>query len=284
MSIVGYDNAGESDQPSPSIWGDCPNTLLNDKGLGFFADVQFMGAPTGTLAAALDVSMISFGGMAKLDADTDTVLAQKDGERGGCLTVTTDGDDNDAAAVFIEPFGKIVKNSGQRLWMEAIIALGDISEDFGAFVGLAERDALDGTTGDGARDVVDDGAASNGLIEESVIGFIRDAGDLDAWDAVYKKDAGTEVNPLTDVTNATAIDSDDRASLEDNVFFKLGLTFDGRDKLKWWVDGIHVATQTVDSTIDQSHDFGAVVCIKTGTAAAEQYHLKRLRVGFQERH
>jgi hypothetical protein len=30
-------------QPSPSIWGDCPNTLLTDKGLGYFAHEEFLG-------------------------------------------------------------------------------------------------------------------------------------------------------------------------------------------------------------------------------------------------
>jgi len=280
---VNFSQAGETGQPSPSIWADCPKTLLNDLGLGFYADVQFQGAPTGTLAAALDVNQTAFGaGALKIDADTDTVLTQVAGKRGGALRIETDGDDNDAAALYSQPFGRIVKNSGQKLWFEAIVAQPDVSEDYGVFVGLAEEDAVDGTTAT-ARDVISDNAASNAVVAESVLGFIRDNGDVDAYDLILKKDAGTAANPATDVTNATAIASDNRASLTDGAEFKLGIRFDGRDKLQYFVDGIKVTEDTVDSTIDQSHDYCAVIGIKTGTGAAEQVDVRRVRFAFQER-
>lgn len=284
MSIIGYDDPGSDlTQLSPSIWGDCPNTLLNDKGLGYFADVVFLGAPTGTLAAALDVNMISFGNALKIDADTDTVLTQVADKRGGALRIETDGDDNDAAALFSQPFGDIVLNSGNRLWFEAIIGQTDISEDYGVFVGLAEADAVDGTTTT-ARDVISDGAASNAVVAESVLGFIRDNGDTDAFDIILKKDAGTAANPATNVTANAALPSADQASLTDNAYWRLGITFDGRNKIKYWVNGYVVATDTVDSTIDQAHDYCVVIGIKTGTATAEQLDVRRVRFGFQNKH
>jgi len=46
MSIVGYDNAGEANQPSPIIWKDCPLSNLNDNGTGYFAHEDFLGPPT----------------------------------------------------------------------------------------------------------------------------------------------------------------------------------------------------------------------------------------------
>jgi len=280
---VNFSRAGQTGQPSPSIWADCPKTLLNDLGLGFYADVQFQGVPTGTLAAALDVNMVSFGnGALKIDADTDTVLTQVADTRGGALRIETDGDDNDAAALYSQPFGRVVKNSGQKLWFEAIIAQPDISEDYGVFIGLAEADAVDGTTTT-ARDVVADDAAANDVVDESVLGFIRDNGDADAYDLIVKKDDGTAANPATDVTNSTALDSDDRASLTDDAEHKLGIRFDGRDKLQYYVDGVKVAEDTVDSTVDQSHDLCVVVGIKTGGDAAEQLDVRRVRFAFQER-
>lgn len=281
--LISYDDAGAADQLSPVIWNDCPKEQLNDGGLGFYKDVQFLGAPTGTLAAALDITMVTFGdGGLKLDADTDTVLAQVADVRGGALSIETDADDNDAAALFSQPFGRIVRNSGQKLWFEAIVAAGDVDADLGIFVGLAEADAVDGTTTT-ARDVLSDGVASNAVVAESVNGYILDNGDDNAFDIINKKDAGTAANLLTDVTNATAIDSDDRASLTDGTFFKLGIKFDGRESLKYYVNGVLVATDDVDSTIDQAHDFCVVIGIKTGTTAAEQVHVKRVAFGFQER-
>lgn len=269
MSVVSFSRPGPSDQVSPSIWGDCPNTLLEDLGLGFFRDIRFDGRSVTAL----------------MDEDNDSVTyAQLDGERGGGISVTTGSSDNNAAALFLEPMGRIVKNSGNKLWFEAIVAPGDVDADLGFFVGLTERDALDGTTGSGARDVVADDAGSNALIDESCIGFIQDNGDDDAFDAIYKKDDGTAVNPATDVTNDSALDSDEQASLTDGAFWKLGLKFDGKETLSWWVNGVKVAEQTVDDTIDQSHDLGPVLCIKTGAAAAEAFHVKRVRCAFQERH
>jgi hypothetical protein len=146
-----------------------------------------------------------------------------------------------------------------------------------------EADAVDGTTTT-ARDVITNGAASNAIVAESVIGFIRDNGDTDAFDAILKKDAGTATNPLTDVTNATSIPSASRTGvLTDDEFVKLGLKFDGRDKLAFYANGFKVYELTVDSTVDQSHDLCVVCGIKTGTAAAEQVAWRRIRFAFQDR-
>jgi hypothetical protein len=273
---IGFSQVGEAAQPSPSIWSDCPGETLNSNAEGFYFDVQFMGPPTGILAAALDVNMVSFGNALKLDADTDTVLAMVADAQGGALSIETDGDDNDAAALFSQPFGKITKNSGQRLWFEAIVAAGDVDADMGIFVGIVEADAVDGTTTT-ARDVLSNDVASNSLVDESLIGFVQDNGDDNAFDAVYKKDAGTLVNVLNDVTNATAIPLASRAALTDGAFFKLGLRFDGRDKLTFYANGYEVAVQTVDTTIDQAKDYCAVVAVKTGAGAAEQVHVRRVR-------
>jgi len=269
-------------QPSPSIWKDCPKGLLNDLGLGLFQDLSFAGFPTGTLAAALDVNMVAFGQALKVDADTDTVLADVSTARGGALQLQTDGDDNDAVALFSQPIGPIVRNSGNKLWFETEVAHVDVSEDYGVFVGLVEEDAIDGTTTT-ARDVLDDNVAANGLVAESVIGFIRDAGDLDAWDVVVTKDGGTAFNPLTDVTNATAIASGDRASLADNAYYKLGIKFDGRETIEFFVNGTLVGSDDVDGTYDQAHDYCVVIGLKTGTAAAEDFIVKRVRFAYQTR-
>lgn len=270
---VGFSQAGEATQPSPSIWGDCPNNLLNDLGLGQFIDVRFdEGSPLGTVATT--VVRPSPGPGLSLDCDDDTVLARTSDGKG--LSIETDGDDNDAAAVFSAPLGAITRHSGKKFWFEAIVAPGDVDDDMATYVGLVENAGL-------SRDVIADDVAADGVIGESLIGYIQDLGDPDAYDLLYRKDAGTVVSVATDVTNSTQIASADRASLTDGTFVKLGIRFDGRQTLHFYVNGVKIATQDVDSTVDQTKEYGVIVAIKTGDAAAEQIHLKRIRAGYQER-
>jgi len=276
MSIVGYDNAGEANQPSPIIWKDCPLSNLNDNGTGYFAHEDFLGPTTGTLAAALDATLMSFGGNLAVDADTDTVLSAKAGEEGGWLDVETDGDDNDAVAIYTEPLGPITKNSGKKLWMESYVELGDTDADQGFFFGVVEEAGA-------SRDVLADDVAAQGVIGESLMGFLVDNGDDDAVDIVYRKDAGSVVEVASDVTNSTQIASGSRASLTDDTPVKLGMRFDGIETIRFYVNGVQVASQTVDSTVDQSKAMCIIMALKTGDAAAESFATDWIRYGYEAR-
>lgn len=268
-STTNFSQAGESNRPSPSIWADCPNTLLNDLGLGYFYHNDFLGGPvTATVTAASAI----IPGMSIL-ADAATVASYVAGRVGGFLDIETDGDDNDAFTAHTEPLGTITRNSGKKFWFEARVELGDVAMDGGFFVGLVEE------AGATLELVADDAAA---LIGESYVGFRVLADDPDAVDAVYKKDAGTEVEVLADVTNATAIATADRASLVNDTAVKLGIKFDGRTTLSFYVNGIKVASQDVDSTIDQTKNYAAAVSIKTGAAAAESFAMDFFRVAHQD--
>lgn len=273
---IGFSAAepAESGRPSPSIWRDCPHTLLNDLGSGLYGFVDFLGPPTGTLAVALDANMISFEGKLAVDADTDTVLSAKASEVGGWLDVETDADDNDAVALFSEPLGKVIKNSGRKVWLETNVELGDVDADQGFFFGLVEEAGA-------SRDVLADDVAAGGVITESLIGFLVDNGDDDAVDIVYRKDAGTLVTVDSDVTNSTALDSDDRASLLDDTPVRLGLRFNGKDKIEFFVNGVVVASQEVDSTIDQSKNYCVIMGLKTGTTAAESFATDWIKYAYQ---
>lgn len=277
---VGFAQAGNAAAPSESIWGDCPNTLLRDLGLGYFAHEEFLGASTGTLAAALDVNQWSAGGNFKLDADTDTVLTQKAAEQGGYLDIETDGDDNDAAAVFSQVLGKIVRNSGNKLWFEARFEVGAVA-DQGVFIGIAEEAAL-------SRDILADDVATSGasgLIDESVIGFVIAADDTNGLDIVYSKDAGTPVAVLNDATTSTSYTDGGgtSAAIVADTERKVGIYFNGRTTLAFFVDGIKVAEQDVDSTVDQDKNYGAIIAVKTGTGAAVSIAVDWVRVAAQVR-
>lgn len=275
-NLANFGQVGAANKPSPSIWKDCSKQQLDALGDGIYREHNFLNNPivTSTITSAL-LGRLNTDGF-NLDGDDDTVLKQHTTNTNGVLHVETDGDDNDAIALFAAPFGKITRNSGQKLWFEAYVALGSAAADSGVFFGLAELAAM-------SRDLVADNAAAGAVIGESLVGFLVDNGDLDAVDFVYKKDAGTIVIVKSDITNAAAITSagGTTASIVANVFVKLGLRFDGRTKLQAFVNGYLVATQDIDTTFDQAKQLGAILTVKTGTAAAVDVKVDWVRYAFQ---
>jgi len=274
-SIVGFSGSEPLNRPSGSIWGDCPQSLLNELGTGVYRHVDFLGGPTGTLATDLDVDMVAWGDALAMDADTDTVLGNSTTERGGWLDIETDADDNDAAAIFSDVFCEIVRGSGKKVWFEAYLQLGDVDADQGVFVGLAEAAALN-------RDILANDVGAAGVAEESLVGFVIDNGDDDAVDAIYRLDNGTVAEVAADVTNSTRLPAGERASLVDDTPRKLGLRYDGYRTMTWFVDGYAVATQDVDSTFPTGVNLGAIIGIKTGAAAAESAAIGWVRYAFED--
>lgn len=279
MSEVGVSQAGDANQPSPSIWGDCPKTLLNDLGLGIYGHEDFVGGPgipNGTTVTAAIVASMSWGPFSLiLDTDLDdAVVTHKAAELKGYLDLQTGATDNDAVGLQSEPFGRIVKNSGKKLWFEARFEVGAVA-DQGLFVGLGEE----------TLQTVDTVAANCGglIATDSFIGGQILADDTDGFDIVYQKDGGTPVTVLATATQATALDSDDRFDVAANTEFKFGIRFDGRETLSFYINGVKVATQTVDTTIDQAHDLCALLVLKTGTGAAQSVAVDWIRYAYQER-
>lgn len=277
--IIGYDNPGSEGFPSPAVWADCPNTLLNDKGLGYFHHHSGIGN-VNTLPPLREDS----------DAATYTYDDGANGDNRTINAATGAGTDNHAFAVHTSPLAKVVKNSGTKLWAEVDIALAAIA-DQALFFGLAESAALD-------RDVVSDdpsNSAQAGLDGESLIGFVtqQNSSATNKLDAVYQKDADGVVDVLTDATNATAlqsrsengsqIQSDLTGDLSADSFVRLAVVFDGRDKLKFYVKGVKVAEQTVDNTVDQSKEYGVVLALKNGTAAERTLRYRFFRAAAQVR-
>lgn len=274
---IGYSQIGQGDYPSPSIWGDCPMTLLSDRGLGRFKHVDFLGAGTGTLAAILDVATISYGDALKIIDDSDlvdAVVSMKASELGGWLDMASGATASDAIGLVSEPFGKFVRNSGKKLWFEAYFELGALA-DQAFFVGLVEE-------ANQSVDVIATGEA--GLITtDSFIGGQVLNDDTDGFDIVHQKDGGTKVEVLATATQATAIPLASRFNVAAAVPFKYGLRFDGKTSIYHYVNGYRVATQAVDSTLDQSNSFCAMLVLKTGTGAAQSFAADWVRYAYQER-
>lgn len=277
MSVAKYSQAGEANQPSPSIWSDCRGQLLNDLGLGAYMDANFMGVPTGTVATT--VVRPAPGGF-QLECDDDTVLsgALPVDEHSGRLDIETDGDDNDAAALHGQIGIGLEINSGKKVWFETRVALG-AAADQGFFAGLVEEDGL-------TRDVV----ADNGTdpVGQSLFGFWVDSADTGEIQAVWKLDAGTTQVVLDDITRAAVYTDASGDTAADwpvaDTYLKLGLKFDGRETLKWFVNGYEVASITVtDGTHADNVEMGPIVALKTGAGAARSMNISFMRYAYQER-
>jgi hypothetical protein len=134
----------------------------------------------------------------------------------GIVSFTTDGGDEDA--IQIESggtLGSIAVGSGKRAWFEGKIALQDVNDDTGFFLGVGEAAAM-------ADPIVD---TSANLITESMIGFRKYTAE-DHIDAIAQLNAGAEIEIAANVTNHAAL-GDDAEAMVDGTFYKLGMRFDG---------------------------------------------------------
>jgi hypothetical protein len=278
LGHVGFSQAGDAGQPSPSVWADSPNTLLQDKGLGYFGHEDFLGNIE--IASFADASVFGSG---LLDVDADTgVLAPLTGKTGGYAKFSTGATDNDAIALISQPLGTLTRNSGKKFWFEVSFQLATLF-DGGIFVGLT-------TEANATRDVVADNpsnAAAAGLTAATVVGFVskQTASAIASFNAVYAKAAGTPVTVLADVMASTAISAAGGtiAALAATTDVKLGFRFDGRKTLEFFVNGYRVAAQEVDGTFDQTSNLAAVVNVKSGSASAKAVSLDWVRYAFQSR-
>lgn len=278
--IVGFGQPGAATQPSPNIWQGCPNQLLIDKALGHFAHEDFQAnyaISTPTDSAPVGNGSFSYKG------DTDTSINSVADTPSGIVDIETDTTAADAGALVTNAFGKIVRNSGNKLWFEARVAPGDVDADMGTFIGVVEEDQAD-------EDVIADDPATNASTADvTLIGYFQNNADPDAYNLLVKNDTDTAEEVKSDVTNATGIPEGNRTSLVDGVgatgvgFHKLGFVFDGRETIRFYVDGYKVAEKEVDSTVDQSNRLAAIVAVKTGDAAAEKLFVDWVRYAYQER-
>lgn len=263
MNQVDFSQIGNAAQPSPSIWGSCPGPVLNDIGAGVYLHEEFLG-----IGVAADKGPV--GQLAIISTGT-TVLTQKVGTtlQGGFLNLATGGSDNDAGVLYAAPMASIVLNSGNEVWFEARAEMGAL-DDRGFFLGMIEQAGQLGTL------IADNPSTSAqaGLITESLLGFVsvETASAASKVDFVFKKDNGTAVTILADVTNAAAITA--QGGTVGNIVAatpkKFGFRFDGKRTIYVYVDGYRVFTYAVPAaTFPVGVPMGPALSIKTGTAATK---------------
>lgn len=275
MSIAKYSEAGDANQPSPSIWRDCRMQLLNDLGLGSYSAYDGHGASTGVQAST---SISAVVGDFEVTADADTVFSNilPVDEHSGRVDIETDGDDNDAWQVHTGVGIGLVLNSGNKVWFEARVAAG-AAADQGLFMGLIEED--------GIPDAIQDAAVL--MAAQSFFGFFAKSSVTAEIDAVAKLDGGTIINVVNNVTASTAFTDAGGTSHvfpASDVYTKFGLRFDGRTTLEYYVNGYLVNSLTlVNGTHADGVEMAPMIALKTGTAAAQSANISFVRYAYQER-
>jgi hypothetical protein len=235
--------------PSPIIWADCPVLdFATDPASGFHFFNRLEG-----LTVDVGVDGYIFGGT---NADVD--------KRGDdAIDIETGGADNDSS--FLAQCARITPalNNGKKFWFECLVANDDLG-DAGSFIGLME------TAGQTAEAIVDDCAS---IIDENYIGFRILAAAQTILDIEVNQGGGT--GPTVILENAQTMVA--------GTYYRIGITFDGVDTLKYYVDGVLKATSTLDSLDNDkmSNKLGLLITQKSGTGAAESLLLKWSRFAGQ---
>lgn len=294
LGYIGFGTPDTTAFPSSAMWSDCINTVLNDKGLGYFMAQDFLGNYSNPSATTIAPGIESFTG-----TTTALYAAAASATFGpNVLSIGATTSDNANTAIFGEELGSIVKNSGKKLWFEARVApsaLADASVFFG-FTTLAG--AKTATTGILAADPSNSAAAVT--VAVTTVGFIsaQASSAIATMNAIYSKGAGSPVTVLANVGASSAFTASGTngaqfpggvptgftapGNLLANTFVKYGLRFDGYQTLEFYVNGVRVASQTVDSTVDQTALLVPIVAVHAGSTAGQTINVDFIRAAFQD--
>lgn len=243
--VVKYNDEGTAGQPSPNIWGDCPveKALIAPDELGYVWD-DFVDP------CVADTSIPNWE-LAGTNADIDNVADVVNGQ----VEMLGSGADNDSCTILKNDMYLLTKNSGKRFWLEASVkpTAAGTADDYALFVGLIE------SVGATAEMIADDGAS---LIDEDYVGFqaLTNATTIQDWDAVINQ-GGSANFPSTIEADAGSIGTS---------YIKLGMKFDGKQTVYFYVDGAQVATYDIDNLDNDTmaHEFTVALGVKQCEATA----------------
>jgi hypothetical protein len=239
MSTVRYKTAegvADVNGPSPIIWANCPvDEFIEDpaKGLHYWNTWQ----DTDVVA---DTSVSGGYGLAGTNnlVDFRTGLVN-------VLDVETGATDNDESIVYKMFDTPVVElYNSKPFWFEARIAHDDVGDN-GIFVGLIEEAGM-------AADLILDN--QTGFVDEDYIGFGTQTDDDDG------------LLMLSHLTGATAQSPEGSPyTITDGTYYRLGIKWDGKETLEWFVDGVSQGTVTLAASMTNA--MGIAFAIKTGAAA-----------------
>jgi len=222
---MNYGIAGETSEPSPLIWKDFP-AMDSLKNPGKFVHI-FDDFEGGT---AIDVAYSGKFEVVGTNADIDVI----DDEINGVIYLAGSGADNDSSFLKSNALYDLTMNNGKRFWFETRINSVDVSLDHSLIAGLMEP------TGCTAEGIADGGAT---IIDEDFIGFaaFTDATNMGGIDAIYNQGG----------SGTTTVEADAHTPVDD-TYVKLGMRFDGKKTVTFYVNGAVVDTLNIDDLSDNS--------------------------------
>lgn len=238
MSIVTMQTANTvpSGGPSPRIWADCPVvTMQKDPGKGIHFMEDFLGKYTNLTAGGKLIGtpfeLVDDGGDAILDQDTTAY-----DEEHGAVCFEPDGTTQyDEAYLVSQVLYQLVMNSERKMWFEARFKLEDVSDDNSIICGLGDATLLAGSS------VIQESATPTTIESRDFVGFVAftDGTSTHDIDAIYHEVGDAAVTQVKDAAFA-------QASWADDTYVKLGLKFDGKKSLKYYINGVEVGELDVD--------------------------------------
>lgn len=270
MSTVKYRNPSDTDiGPSPAIWGQIDVDHIRDDpafGVDFFDDFENFGTMT-----SADATQKYLG-----YADTGCSIVQLATEVGGVIRFDCDatGSDEECSLTMggnVAGFAKITKDSGKKVAFEARIRLSATTVQ-SMFIGMAEE-ALSGDGGaNQAADTTglcDDGT---GLADKDKVGYRILEADADGLDAVHQEDAGT----------AQVVVKEEAQVVVAAAWYKVGWYFDGKNTIRFYVDGAEVGSCSADDTdFPDGQELALFAGIKQHEAAQKLLDMDWWRAAFE---
>lgn len=273
MSVQDYGRAGEAAAPSPAIWKDLPmGTIAKNPGRYVHIWEDFLGNFT-----ANDVQNCAGGQFVVIGTNPDTAHVTDEAE--GVLNISGSGGGDDDAYLCSGLLTNelIKKNSGKRCWFETRFKLDDTSADVVIIAGLCEA-ALMIT----AATVVEGGSRNN-VADFDFIGFHtdNDGTNQGAMETCYHQDGDSGI--VTAVQ--AAIRTFGAGTTYDDTYMKLGLRFDGKQTVTFYLDGAALATtlDIDDLTGDKLDDaLGIIIGIHDLAGGADDMKIDWVRYAHEK--
>jgi len=273
MSTVNYKSAATVPVggPSPRIWADCPViTMQNDPGKGIHFMEDFLAKYTDLAAAGVLVgTMFEFVLDGAGGACTEDATAY-DNEHGVVVITPTGSSAYDEAYLISQMLYQLKMNSERKMWFEARIKLSDITDDMSLICGLGDATLLAGTS------VIQEHATPTTIESQDFVGFVAftDGTKIHDIDAIYHEVNDTAVTQVKDAAFA-------QASWVNDTYVKMGLKFDGKKSLTYYINGALVGTLDVDDfatvTANELTPLGIIVGKMDGDASASNLSIDWIR-------
>ena len=273
MSVQDYGRAGEAAAPSSSIWKDFPmGAVAKNPGRYVHIFDDFIGNFT-----ADDV--MSVGDMNWVVIGTGIKTAHATDEPNGVVNLSGDSSQNDDAylcsGMLQEELIKV--NSGRRFWFETRLKFVDASVDNTFICGLGEA-ALQITAA-----LVVEGGNRNNIADFDFIGFHTDNGgtNQDAMETGYHQDG--DGGAITAVQ--AAVRTFGSGTTYDDVYMKLGMRFDGKKTVTFYLDGVALGTTLdIDDLTGNKLDdpLGIIIGVKDLVGSVGDLRIDWVRYGHEK--